>query len=69
MSHLLNPRKLGVDLVFFAWLLYAVVSGRLVPEQIVAIFQNEPPAVVVTEPANMPGDNQLINLEPQLPEA
>jgi hypothetical protein len=69
LPHHSRPKKLALDLVFFVWLSYAVVTGQILPDQVIGLFRNEPAAVVFTEPAITPGQIDLLNLDSVAPEA
>jgi hypothetical protein len=62
-------RKLALDFVFFLWLGYALVSGQVLPDQVVSLFRSEPPAVVVTEPDSAPSLIEPVLTDSTGPEA
>jgi hypothetical protein len=48
-----RPLTLLLDFVFFAWLSYVIVAGRIMPDEVVSLFRNDTPAIAVTEPDPM----------------
>jgi hypothetical protein len=45
-----HPRELALDLMFVVWVSYVLISGRIIPQEAIALFQHDSPAVVVIEP-------------------
>jgi hypothetical protein len=48
-----RPLNLVLDFVFFAWLSYVIVAGRVLPDEVVSLFRNDTPAIAATEPHPM----------------
>jgi len=44
-------RQLALDIIFVAWVLHVLVTGRIVPERLSALFTDEPQVVASSEPA------------------
>ena len=69
IARLPHPKKLALDFLFFLWLGYVAVTGQVLPDQAVALFRDDPPAVVITEPDAIPGLIEPDAMDPQRPEA
>jgi hypothetical protein len=54
LVHLVNQRRtrdLLLNIVFVGWVLHILVTGRLLPNEVVGLFRDEPPVAVLVEPA------------------
>lgn len=68
LPHYGHPKKLALDFIFFVWLAYVASTGQILPDQAIALFRNDPPAVVITEPDAIP-PIQSPAIDSQAPEA
>jgi len=44
-------RQVALDVLFVAWVLHVLVTGRIIPEKLSALFADEPQVVASSEPA------------------
>jgi hypothetical protein len=54
---------LALDSLFVLWMLQVLVTGRLVPRELVTIFYPEAPIVVITDPGD--SDHHLLDPLPE----